>query len=535
MKTSRQITLFGIIIIVLLSFAGCSNNEQTVELQKGKYIKKDAETLYMSSITIEEDNKFTFDRAAVLSYLPVGTYSVDGDKLILYVNEDESYIFKIEKDRLVFESSSLDISKIIEKGAVYELSGTTEQSSSEPTIGRPISNKSTNLMSDIKKNDIAPIIISDPNEQGSNKIKNRQVTDFGLEIITENFENENILISPISIMSALGMVTNGANGNTLREMEDVLKSDIEELNDYLMAYKEYLPSSKKYQVSLANSIWFKDSESLTVNQEFLQVNKDYYDASIYKAPFNETTKADINNWVKVNTNNMIDSVLNEAPPEDAIMYLINALSFDAEWANIYEINQIQDGKFTLEDGQVQTTEFMSSSENNYIENEKFTGIIKPYKGNQYAFVALLPKENIFISDLINKLDGQTIINLVEESEHVEVNTKIPKFSLENEILLNQSLQDLGMKDAFSDGNADFTGLGISTVGNIAISKVLHKTIIEVDERGTKAGAVTSVEIGTTSAVPGEPKEVILNRPFIYLIIDTQQNFPLFMGTLMSIN
>lgn len=397
----------------------------------------------------------------------------------------------------------------------------------------PISKNTSNLMDDIKQSNLLPIEIPDANNQQVSR--KDEITDFALKLFNESFEGENILISPVSIVSALGMVANGADNNTLTQMEQVLNSDIQGLNDYLKAYTAYLPSEEAYKVSMANSIWLKDDESLTVNRDFLQTNKDYFDASIYKAPFDESTKDDINRWVKDKTSGMIESLLEKAPPEDSVMYLINALSFDAEWADVYKKAQIHDGKFTRENGEKQTTEFMSSAEFSYLENKTATGFMKPYKDNKYAFIALLPKENISMLDFLNLLEVKDVKNLLTNKKDEKVYVKIPKFSVEYDTLLNESLQDLGMLDAFMEKKADFTGLGKSTNGNIYINRVIHKTKIDVDEKGTKAGAVTSVEMVTESAMMEDPKEVILDRPFFYMIVDTEQNLPLFMGCLMSVN
>ncbi len=399
--------------------------------------------------------------------------------------------------------------------------------------GGPISNNSSNLMDNIQKSDLAPIEISDISQQQLSR--KEEITGFSLKLFNENFEDKNILISPISIVSALGMVANGAKGNTIFEMEEVLNSDIQGLNDYLKAYTAYLPSSDKYKVSLANSIWFKDDEGLNVNRDFLQTNKDYYDASVYKAAFDKSTKDDINAWVKDKTNGMIETLLEEAPSKDAVMYLINALSFDAEWENIYKDTQINDGEFTLENGEKQVVEFMSSSEFSYLENETVTGFIKPYKDNKYAFVSLLPKENISMVDLLKSFDTKNLISLLENKKDKEVNVKIPKFSMEFNALLNEPLQSLGILDAFDEKKADFMGLGKSIDGNIYISRVIHKTKIDLDEKGTKAGAVTAVEMDTESAPIEEVKKVILDRPFFFMIVDIEQNLPLFMGSLMNVN
>lgn len=397
----------------------------------------------------------------------------------------------------------------------------------------PISKNTSNLMANIERNNLVKADVLNLKDQEINR--SEEITEFSLDIFSENFEDKNILISPLSIVSALGMLTNGASDNTLLEMEEALNSDIKGLNNYIKAYADHLPSAEKYQVSLANSIWFKDDETLTVDKDFLQTNKDYYDGSIYKAPFDESTKNDINAWVKDKTKGMIESLLNEAPSDNAIMYLINALSFDAEWEDIYEETQINNGEFILENGGHQDVEFMSSNEFSYLENVSSRGFMKPYKDNKYAFVALLPKENMSMSDFINSLKVKDLINLLDDKKDIMVYTQIPKFLVEYDTSLNESLKALGIIDAFDSEKADFNSLGKSLDGNIFINRVIHKTKIEVNEKGTKAGAVTAAEMEAGSALPEEPKEVILDRPFFYMIVDTEHNLPLFMGSLMNVN
>lgn len=394
------------------------------------------------------------------------------------------------------------------------------------------SSASLNLMDDMEKNDFTSIEIPASNED---KSKRDEITDFSLSLFKENFEDENILISPLSIVSALGMVTNGADGNTLKEMEQVLNSDIRGLNDYLEAYSSYLPKDEKYKLGLANAIWFKDREGLKIEEDFLQTNKDYYDADVFKSPFDNTTKDHINTWVEDKTDGMIEKLLEEPLSEDVIMYLVNALSFDAEWENIYNESQVYEDEFILENDERQTVEFMTSSEFSYLENKDMKGFIKPYKDSKYAFVGLLAKDEMKMKDLLDRLDKDSLRDLLENKSDEEVKVTMPKFSVEYSSLLNDSLKQMGIVDAFDEENADFTALGKSEVGNIYISRVIHKTKIDVDEKGTKAGAVTAVKMETKSIMLEEPKEVILNRPFFYMIIDTEQNLPLFMGSLMDVD
>lgn len=364
--------------------------------------------------------------------------------------------------------------------------------------------------------------------------QNSAVTDFAVRLFQASEENgKNTLVSPLSVLCALAMTANGAEDETLQQMEDVLGMTTEEMNLYIYSYMQNLPQDEKYKLSLANSIWFTDHERFTVNQDFLQTTADYYGADIYKAPFNEQTCKDINNWVKEKTDGMIPSALDKIPA-DALMYLINALAFDAEWADIYEKYQVKDGEFTKEDGTKQKCELMYSTESNYFEDEKATGFLKYYKSGKYAFVAMLPKEGVSVSEYIASLTGESLNEMLSNPEHTTVYTSIPKFETSYSVEMTEILKSMGMTEAFDPNNADFAGLGSSTGGNISISRVIHKTFISVEEKGTKAAAVTIVEPGDGASMePEQPKEVYLDRPFVYMLIDCENNIPFFVGTMMD--
>lgn len=366
--------------------------------------------------------------------------------------------------------------------------------------------------------------------------QNADVTDFAIRLFkASNESGNNTLISPLSVLCALAMTANGAEEETLQQMEEVLGMTNEDLNLYLYSYMKNLPQGDKYKLSLANSIWFTEDERFTVNQDFLQTNADYYGADIYKAPFNEQTKKDINNWVKQNTDEMIPEILDRVPV-DAIMYLVNALAFETEWSAIYKKDQVREGVFTKEDNTKQNVDFMYGSEGTYLEDENAAGFMKHYKGGKYAFVAMLPDEGVSISDYIASLTGESVNALLTNPQHTTVYTAIPKFETEYSVEMSEILKDMGMPKAFDPNNAEFEGLGTSSAGNIFISRVLHKTFISVGEKGTKAGAATVVEMADGAAAePQEPKEVYLDRPFVYMLIDCENNIPFFIGTMMDVD
>ncbi len=373
--------------------------------------------------------------------------------------------------------------------------------------------------------------------------ENIAITEFSLEMlkscISENKEKHtNTLISPISIFSALGMTENGAVDETLRQMEETMHIKLEQTNKFFKQYTENLSNEEKQKTFIANSIWIKNDDKLDVKEDFLKVNKDYYNSEIYKADFDSSTVNDINSWVSKNTKGMINQIIDEIN-ENTIMYLINAICFIADWETEYTEDNVFDSEFTLEDGSTQDIKMMYSEENAYLENENSKGVMKYYKDYKYAFVALLPDENLKMEEYLQTLSAEKINNMIQNRMFVDVDTKIPKFKSEYGLLLNTPLINMGMKDAFDEDNADFSKMATYSNGNqnIYINKVIHKTYIEVDEKGTKAAAVTAVEMNKCeSAMPiEERKEVILNRPFLYMIYDCENDLPVFMGVTMKIN
>ena len=364
--------------------------------------------------------------------------------------------------------------------------------------------------------------------------QSKDITDFAVRLFQASAEGDaNSLISPLSVLYALAMTANGADGKTLEEMESVLGMTTQELNLYLYSYLNKLPQGEKHKLSLANSIWFTEDDRFTVNRNFLQANADYYGADIYEAPFNDTTCKDMNNWVKEETDGMIPGILDQLPP-DGVMCLVNALAFDGEWSATYETHQVQKGTFTKEDGTKQEADFMYGEDRIYLEDEKATGFMKSYKGGKYAFVALLPKEGVSIAEYTDSLDGEALHSLLSEPSYTTVRTAIPKFETEYAVEMSDILKTMGMPSAFDISTADFTGLGTSTAGNIYISQVLHKTFISVGENGTKAGAATAIIAADGAMIETEePKEVYLDRPFVYMLIDCENSIPFFIGTMMD--
>ena len=294
--------------------------------------------------------------------------------------------------------------------------------------------KAQNLMNGITPNEI--------NIEGELTVTDSDIADFAVRLFKASENNsKNTLISPLSVLYALAMTVNGAEGETLDEMESVLGVDRDELNIYLYSYMDAMRQSKQCKLSLANSIWFTDDDRFTVNRDFLQINADYYSAGMYQAPFDSTTLKDINNWVNEKTDGMIPEILDEIP-SDAVMYLINALAFDAEWSDKYEKQDVKDGKFTTEDGAVQNAKYMYGSESFYIEDGLASGFIKQYCSSKFAFAALLPNEEVTLSEYIASLNGESLQELLTNKNYATVYTAIPKFETEYDIEMSEILRNM---------------------------------------------------------------------------------------------
>lgn len=383
----------------------------------------------------------------------------------------------------------------------------------------------TDLTKNVKKTNQAASLDEDAQDKTI-----EDLTGFGVKLLQNEMGKTDPLLSPLSIAAALSMAVNGAVGETKAQMEEVLGASADTLRSSFAALQSALKNDK--QLKLANSIWFKETPALHVEDAFLQKNADCFGAGIYSAPFDDSTKTAINNWVSQNTDGMIPEILDKISA-DSVMYLVNALAFDAKWEDIFETTQVHTGRFTSRDGVEQTGDFLYGESRQFLSGEHAEGFLKYYEGQKYAFAALLPEEGMEIGEFVSGLTGQALHAILSSPQNETVEFGLPKFKTEFDTELSESLKALGMTDAFDGEKADFSALGSSDEGNILISRVLHKTFIQVDEAGTKAGAATAVEMTTESAAV-YPHSVYLERPFVYMIVDMETKLPVFLGALTEL-
>ncbi len=359
------------------------------------------------------------------------------------------------------------------------------------------------------------------------------LAQFGVKLFQESLGGGNTLVSPLSVLQALAMTANGAAGDTLAQLEAAFGADMDTLNAWMYACAQALPQEEGAAVHIANGIWLNAAGGLTVEPDFLQTNGSYYGAGVYERAFSPALADEINAWVAEHTAGRIDGIVDEVPAE-AVSYLVNALSFDGVWEDIYREDQVQSDTFTAADGSEQDAQFMYSTELGFLQDEHAKGFIKYYQGRTLAFAALLPEEGMTVADYAAHLTGAHLREMLAEAQNdVFVNTAIPKFSMEYGAELSETLAALGVTDAFDPDRADFSRLGTCQGNELYISRVMHKTFINVDERGTQAGAATAVEVEAASAL-GPEERVYLDRPFLYMLIDCQTNMPLFIGTVESL-
>lgn len=348
---------------------------------------------------------------------------------------------------------------------------------------------------------------------------------FAAELFKTNYSaGKTALVSPLSVLTALALVQNGAEGETLAQLEQALGGlDRDILNEYMRAYCDFLTESD--ELKIANSVW-ADS-SVEAKQAFLQKAVDSYSAQIFSAPLSsKKTVSSINSWVKNNTGGMIPKIIDKPNP-NTVMMLINAIAFDAKWENPYTSNDIEKLEFTSYSGKAKKTEFMCSTESIYLKNSDAVGFMKPYKGGRFAFAALLPNEDVNIDNYIASLSGEKLMKILSSAQRdTEIDVKMPKFKAAYSTELIDTLKKMGVNDAFEPGVADFSSLMENRDGAY-ISTVLHKTFIEVDEEGTRAAAATLVGVDEMCLLTLTP--VYLTRPFVYMIVDTETNLPLFIG------
>ena len=340
-------------------------------------------------------------------------------------------------------------------------------------------------------------------------------------VVAVEEKDANLAVSPYSAGVALSMLAEGAEGQTKAEFNKAL-------NDCLFK-SEDLGGNDKITVNSVNSLWVDDNFS--VRNRYVSLMQKDFDALVTTLSFSDpaTVKA-INNWCSEHTNGKITEIIDELSPND-VMVLVNALYFKAPWLNPFDEHMTSSAKFHGSKSVSDVDMMARKAYMNYAEYNGCQLVELPYEGGRYAMYVLLPPEDMDINELIGYLSQESYDAAMNSLQSKEVLLKMPKVKVETSLLLNQSLQHMGIRTAFT-GAADFKG--ISEMGPLSLGLVKQKCYVEISEKGTEAAAVTSAQIRMTALRPSQYVRMTVDRPYLFFVTDKQESNILFAGRIMNL-
>ncbi|MDW0108545.1 serpin family protein [Sporosarcina aquimarina] len=363
--------------------------------------------------------------------------------------------------------------------------------------------------------------------------------DLGMNLVpkAKPDDNGNVFVSPVSLLMALSMLQNGAEGQTKEEIIKAMQAtgmDAESINRANASLLNHIQhSADDLTLQTANSIWVNDQ--YTLQDKFKKITHDYYLAEAEAIDSSNPKSADrMNEWVQKATNNKIGEIVQSPLDDSLVLFLLNAVYFKASWTYPFDESLTKNDEFQLTDGSVTEVPFMQLNEElPYLETEQFQAVSLPYgeQGNMKMDI-YVPKEGHSIDGVLSSWTAENRENWNDSFEGRPGSVRLPKFQLDYEVLLNDVLQELGMEKAFSD-DAELGTLVEEEKERLVVSKVLQKTYLSVDEKGTEAAGVTSIAIDTTSAPAGEPFEFNADKPFFLTIRDQKADILLFAGKISN--
>ena len=367
-------------------------------------------------------------------------------------------------------------------------------------------------------------IVEPNNELGYKLLKEIEADDDG-----------NLFISPTSLMMALAMVYNGADGVTKEEISKALQMEGIDPTDLNKANASFMTMLNKdndaIQLQVANSIWLNDQYKF--QDEFANLSKDYFNAKIEEIDItsNDSPKQ-INDWVEKATYGKIDKMVDEPLDDNLVAMLLNAIYFKGDWTYPFDKKETEEKAFYLNDGNEKDVPFMKLQEKLlYTANSEFQAIQLPYADGEMSMTVILPNEGVGLDEFQSTLTNGKWEEIQSGMNSMRGTILLPKFKMSYETELNDALEALGMVSAFSD-NADFSKM-VEGDASLFISKVKQKTYIDVNEEGTEAAAVTGIQVDTASAPIDDPFVMDVNRPFFFAITDDVTGVVLFMGVVAN--
>ena len=354
------------------------------------------------------------------------------------------------------------------------------------------------------------------------------------EVLCDESPDSNVFISPFSISTALTMAYSGSDGTTEEAMRTTLGYGDLDTEEIEAGYEGLLTSldgvDRDVTLSIANSVWVIDDFDTQVHDEYKDVLETSYKSEYFAREFNQGTLDELNGWVSDNTEKKIDKILDEISPQN-VMFLLNAIYFKADWTNQFKKSSTQKRDFYLIDETTVQVDTMSQEEKfKYIKGDNYAAARLPYGREQVAMYVFLPDPDYSLDDFMETLDPEMLDEIIGDMYSVsKLKLRLPKFKFEyGKKRLNQALIDLGMGVAFDPDMANLSKIADVDPNNLYIDFVDHKALIEVDEEGTVAAAVTNVGISLTSD-PVSQTTFYVNRPCFIIIRDDRTETILFMG------
>ena len=358
------------------------------------------------------------------------------------------------------------------------------------------------------------------------------------KVCAQHKPNENVIVSPLSLTEVLVMLSNGAKGETLNQIISLISTKdipLEEQNSAISTLNQYLISAdSKTSVAIANSQWIDDE--LKVKDEYIQTNAKWLNAETRNQDLaTEKTMNDINSWCDKNTQGCIKEILDEPLPDDCRLGLVNALYFKGMWSKKFDKGNTTDEDFTNSNGSKQKvkmmhqTEVFSAYEGKDMDMVEFT-----YGDKRFCMDVILPHEGKNLDECLKGFSSKTFSEYVNNSYGRDVAVSMPRMEIDFNTSLIKPLIDMGMKNAFIGGLADFSG--ITDYDKLFIYKFIQATYIKVDEEGTEAAAVTAAFLNKYTSAGQEPTPLIfnMNRPFVFIIREKDSNTILFMGKVRTL-
>ncbi len=344
-------------------------------------------------------------------------------------------------------------------------------------------------------------------------------------------DGTNMFVSPFSIYDALAMAYDGAAKKTAKEMRSVMKfkkDQTESHDEFVKLLNEYKKDNSVFTITNA-AVAQKNYNFL---DSYMKCLKDF-DATISQADFSKPEeRADavkkINDWVSKNTNKKITDLLsNNDIDELTRLILLNAIYFNANWSTEFKGEKTRQMTFYGKNSVEYVTDFMNGTQNVALSQSDDAQMMKiDYEKEKASMFIIMPKENVDIDKYISEFDEQKFASLEKSMQTFKADVSMPKFKIESRFEMKKVLMEMGIKAAFTK-SADFSKMNGKS--NLLIDEVIHKSFIEVSEKGTEAAAATAVVVREKSMVMKDNPKVVINRPFVFVIRENKNNAILFIG------